>query len=242
LSFKRILDHRQIAGKFSALARREERKPDIILASLPTIELSLAAVRHGRENGVPVVLDIRDMWPDIFVEAVPVVLRPLARILLIPMFRDARTACAGATAITGAIEGFVPWGLKRGGRLRTGLDRAFPMGYVTRPPADQQILAAERHWDGLGVLEEDAHRTLCFIGTLGRQFDIETVLSAATECSRQNLFWRFVFCGASDRLEEYKKKAQGVGNVFFPGWVNSAQIHVLMRRPAVGLNPLLAGC
>lgn len=238
LSLKRILDQRQIAGKFSAMAQREERKPDIILASLPTIDLSLAAVRYGRKNGVPVVLDMRDMWPDIFIEAVPAFLRPLARIPLRSMYRDARTACAGATAITGITEEFVSWGLKRGGRPRTVLDRAFPMAYVSSPPADEQIQSAELYWDGLGVLKEDATRTLCFMGALSSQFDIETVLLAAAQCSRRNLPWRFVLCGTGDRLAVYKEKAQGLENVVFPGWVDRAQIHVLMRRSAAGLDPL----
>src|SRR6266404_1607534 len=62
ISFARWRNHRGIARKFRQLARRE-RKPDIVFCSLPTLELAEEAAIYGRENRVPVVIDVRDMWP-----------------------------------------------------------------------------------------------------------------------------------------------------------------------------------
>lgn len=238
LSIRRIRDHRQISLKFAQMARRAEHKPDIILAAFPTVELSREAVKYGESEGIPVVLDMRDMWPDIFVSVVPGLLRPIARIALLSMFKRAQEACSQATAITGITEEFVSWGVKRAGRLRTDLDRAFPMGYAESPPAAEQMRVAEKYWDGLGIRIENAAHTLCFVGSLGRQLDIETVISVAKSCLRLNLPWRFVLCGRGDRLETFKRLARGQSNVIFPGWIDRAQIHVLMRRSAAGLDPM----
>ena len=41
-------------------------KPDIIVVSLPTIEFSYEACRYGEKNNVPVIVDVRDLWPDSF--------------------------------------------------------------------------------------------------------------------------------------------------------------------------------
>jgi glycosyltransferase involved in cell wall biosynthesis len=238
VSVRRFRDHAQIAAKYARLARVEARQPEVIVAALPTIELCAESVKHGRRQGIPVVLDMRDMWPDIFVDAVPRLARPAARCLLWPLFRKARKACAGATAIIGITEEFVDWGLRRGNRPRSPLDRAFPMGYLSSPPPPERILAAEKQWDERGVTAGASVMNAVFFGTIGRQFDLETVIGAARRLALQNQPIRFILCGTGDRVEYFKQLAAGLPNVMFPGWIDAAAIHVLMRRSAVGLDPL----
>ena len=33
---------------------------------MPTIELAYYSVKYAKKNSIPVVIDIRDLWPDIF--------------------------------------------------------------------------------------------------------------------------------------------------------------------------------
>ena len=238
VSLARLRDHRRIARTFAALARQEENPPDIIVAALPTIELCWESVRYGRERGVPVVLDMRDMWPDIFVDAVPKPARPAARFLLWPLFRQARAACAGATAIIGITEAFVDWGVRRGNRIRGPMDRAFPMGYVAAAPPADKLLAAERRWDELGIRADRRDPVACFIGTIGRQLDLGAVVAAARQLHESGCPLRFVLCGTGDRLEQYKQAAADLPSVLFPGWIDAAAIHVLMRHSTIGLDPL----
>ena len=237
LSLKRILDHRRIAKIFYSKAHSLP-VPDLLVCAFPTIELSLASVRYGLENKVPVVLDMRDMWPDIFLDSVPTPLRNVAAVLTWPMFRDARAACAGATAITGITEAFVEWGLEKAGRPKSALDRFFPMGYVSRPPNRERILEAEKFWDEQGITADSDDFVVCFFGTLGRQLDLETVISAAYMLRESGKPFTFVICGKGDRLDHLRRMAAQNAHVIFPGWVDAAQIHVLMRRSKVGLDPM----
>jgi len=238
LSLARMRDHRQIGRKFAQAAAAHTARPDVIVVALPTIELSLEAVRYGQARGVPVVVDARDMWPDIFVDAAPKAARPLARWLLGPLFRRAREAFAGATAIIGPTEGFVAWGLERAGRERTDLDLAFPFAYESEAPSADAISRAEVYWEEHGVTASGGPPVACFVGTLGRQLDLETVINAAHRLAAANAPWRFVICGLGDRLEDYREQAGDLPNVVFPGWVDQAQIYVLLRRATVGLDPL----
>jgi hypothetical protein len=75
LSLARFRDHSRIARRFRE-AVGHHPAPDVLVAALPSLELPLEAVRYGQSRGRPVVLDMRDMWPDIFVEALPRPLRP----------------------------------------------------------------------------------------------------------------------------------------------------------------------
>lgn len=237
VSLERIRDHRRLAREFAVAVRREPR-PDIILSSFPPIELGLAAVEYGEEAHVPVVLDIRDLWPDIFVDEFPSWARPAARVLLTPFFRQAGRACRGATAITGITPALVNWGLQRGGRSRSERDRAFPMGYPTRPPSPNRLAEAEAFWTEMGVTAESRERTICFIGSLGRQFDLVPVIECAARLSRRGVPVRFVLCGVGERLERYRRMSAGLENVVLPGWIDEAKIYVLLRRAYAGVDPL----
>lgn len=232
VSLARLRNHAQGARDFLRRAAGAPR-PDVILCSYPTIELSEAAVRYGAEHGVPVVLDMRDLWPDIFLNLAPGPLRPLARLALAPMYAASRRACTGAAAITGITEGFVDWGLQRARRARGPLDRAFPLAYRAQLPAAEALERARRAWDASGVTPDTP--TLCFFGTLGRQFDIPTVLGAARRLAGRDV--RLVLCGAGDRLDEYRRQAADLSNVVFPGWVDAAAIRALMERSVAGLAP-----
>ncbi len=233
----RIRDHRQIAAKFASEARRAE-KPDVIVAALPTIELCWECTRYGRTQGVPVVLDMRDMWPDIFVEAVPRALRPVGRLVLAPMYRQARAACADASAIIGITDGFVAWGAQRGGRAVSYLDKGFPMGYSSVEPPSQDVREAEAWWQAHGVNPQPDCLTLCFVGTIGRQFDLATVIRAREPLGEKRARTRLVICGTGDCADAYRQMTAGDPGVIWAGWTNAAQIHVLLRRASIGLDPL----
>ncbi|MDY6852291.1 MAG: glycosyltransferase family 4 protein [Thermodesulfobacteriota bacterium] len=236
VSFGRIIDHYLTARKFAGQARLEER-PDVILCSLPTINLAGAAVKFGCEAGVPVVVDIRDMWPDIFLELVPNQARRPARFFMKPMFRAVRSACSGAAAITGHAPAFVEWGLRNAGRSRTERDRDFPYGYKSEPPSAQTMQAARGFWSRLGLSGEGDEFVVCFFGTIGRYFELETVIKAARLLGSADKKIRFVLCGAGESLSFYKGLAVGCENVTFPGWIGAAQIKSLMSLSSVGLAP-----
>lgn len=238
VSVRRILNHCELARKFAAQADLEER-PDVILCSLPTLELCAAASAYGKRRGVPVVLDVRDLWPDLMLELLPAWVRPAGRLALAPMFRTVRSACEGATAITGITPQFVEWGLGYARRPRGRWDREFPMGYSAATPSPAALEKARAFWEAHGVTGTTGGGEFiaCFFGTFGRQFDLETVIAAAERLARQNRSVRFVLCGTGDRLEHYKQLAANCPNLIFPGWVGAAEIWTLSRMASVGLAP-----
>jgi glycosyltransferase involved in cell wall biosynthesis len=236
VSLARIFNHRGIARKFLKLADRESR-PDMILCSLPPLELSSSATLYGKQKNLPVILDIRDLWPDIFLELVPSWGRKLTKTILLPLYRTVSRACADATAIVGITPAFVNWGLNFSSRLSSDLDKDFPMGYSETPPPQPEIRAATRRWEECEVSNADFN--ICFFGYMGRQFELDVVIEAAKKLRSQGHPFRFILCGGGDRLDFYKKKAKGCNNVVFPGWMGRADIWTLMRLSSVGLAPYL---
>lgn len=236
ISIKRLINHYGIAQKFTRLADFEQ-KPDIILCSLPTLELSLAASQYGRKKQIPVVLDVRDLWPDIFIELVPSWIRGLARILVLPMLNTVRAACSQATAISGITPAFVDWGVRYAGRKRSDLDRDFPLAYSEARPSQNAIAAAEEFWRQQGISKKFNGFLICFFGTISHQFELSTVIEAASKINYYDQGIHFVFCGVGDKLKFYKDLAKNCKNVLFPGWVGTAEVWTLMRLSSIGIAP-----
>jgi glycosyltransferase involved in cell wall biosynthesis len=236
ISLTRILDHTRIAQKFKKLSEAEP-KPDIILCSLPTLELSLAATEYGRKKHIPVILDVRDLWPDIFVELAPKWMQGVTKLLLLPMFNTVRSACTKSTAISGITSAFVDWGVNYANRERSELDRDFPLGYSEVTPTKEAIEAAEKFWHQQGIRPRNNEFIACFFGTIGHQFELETVIQSAKKLAQINRPIRFVLCGRGDNLTFYQDLARGCNNIIFPGWVGASEIWTLMRMSSIGLAP-----
>lgn len=233
LSLQRIVNHREVAAQFARMAPLEAR-PDVILCSFPTIELSDMATRFGAKHDVPVVLDVRDQWPDVFLDLMPRGCRWLGRLVFEPLFQATRNAFRRATAITGVTQQFIDWGLRYAGRPSGVFDVTFPMAYPDQQPPAAAIAAAQQFWKEQGV-PGHAECVVCYFGTLGRLRELDTVIDAARLLERERVL--FVLCGAGDMEAHYKDLAAGCPNVMFPGWMNASQIWALMRIASLGLAP-----
>ena len=234
VSLARMGNHRDIAREFGALASTRV-VPDVILCSYPPVEICDEAVAYGAARQIPVVLDVRDLWPDAFLHLAPKWLWPMARVALQSLFSQSARACRGALALFAITDAFLDWGLARAGRSRNAWDATFPMAYSNEVPDSHSVRAAEAQWDRTGVKRD--RPIACFIGTFGKQFDLESVVEAArvTRTTAPDLLW--VLCGAGDRFERYRRLARGLENTVLPGWVERPAIHSLLRRAKVGIAP-----
>ncbi|NDC82834.1 hypothetical protein EB093_04125 [bacterium] len=238
ISIQRIWDELQLASEFKR-SSPNMIKPDIIVCSVPSIALAIAAVEYGKKNRIPVVLDGRDMWPDIFVEVLPTSLRWLGKIAVTPIESRCRWAFKHATAILGITDEFVNWGLKKSGRVRTSFDTAIPFAYSLTQQSQSKIAVAEQYWDSMGVRDNDDVFNVLFIGMIANTLDVDAILDASQDPRIKALNIRFIIAGDGDKLHHYKKLSSTYTNVVWPGWIDAAQIQVVMQRSHVGIDPML---
>lgn len=236
VSLARLWDHAQVARAFSRLAPNEP-PPDVIVSGLPTPGLCCAAADYAQARGIPLALDLRDQWPEVFLDVLPKWLRWAGRRGLAPLFRQTKRACRLAAGLIAITPTFLRWGLACARRAEGPCDAVLPLGYKRRAfPADV-IDAGGRFWDQTGVRSDPGRLTVCFFGSLGRQFALDTVIEAARALDRQGCAVRFVLCGTGDGLRHVRDLAGGVPNVFLPGRVDAPKIQALMERSDLGLAP-----
>ena len=236
----RVLNHLQIARRFRVRSEAHAPRPDVIVASYPTVELAAEAVRYARQCGVSVVVDVRDLWPDAIVDLAPPAARPLVRAALRPMFAAARRALGGASALTAPSEGYLTWALARAERPRSAADRVFPLGYPELAVPSEDAAGAGRRLAALGV--DPRRKIALFVGMFGRTYDLTTVIEAARRLRAQGRDdVQFVLSGAGDRDARWRAEAAGLDNVVFTGWVARADIAYLLSVAWVGLAAYARG-
>jgi glycosyltransferase involved in cell wall biosynthesis len=236
VSLQRIRDHRRVARTFTRNAVTAVR-PDVILASFPTIELAGAAVRFGVEHGIPCVIDIRDLWPDLYYESIPRWLRGLAAPAIALFRAQARRVCRDAYAITGNARTFVDWGLRLAGRAGGANDRHFPFGYSAPEVTGARREKAVSYWEERGIRLGGAPIIGCYFGAIGHQSDFSCLLDAADLLMARDVKFRMVLCGAGERLNELRERSRGNPNVLFTGWIDQPEILALMEAAHLGIAP-----
>jgi glycosyltransferase involved in cell wall biosynthesis len=234
VGFSRWRFHRQVAQAFSHCSSFKS-KPDVILSAMPTPETCMEAIKYGQYQNVPVVIDIRDLWPDIYLDIFPRYLRSFVRLLMFPLFRMNRRIFKKASGIVGISKSYLRWGLDYAGRSKEARDRVFYMGYKKQKVSLEQRRKIEDRWLQRGVKRNKF--ICCFFGTIGRQFDLETIINAARYFEGYDEDKQFIICGDGENLEHYKSQAADLKSVIFPGWVETTDIAVLMDWAEVGLAP-----
>jgi len=234
-SLKRLRTYRVLARRFCELASREDI-PDLIVAAIPSLEWAVAAVDYAMAWRVPVVIDIRDRWPDVYLNALPQVARPMGRFFLAPYYRLARYACRNATALTAVSQSYLDWALRLAARKRSAHDQVVPLGFEPMPadwPVLQQNLAM-LVTRGLG-----RKQIICmYSGLFERSYDIETVVDTARlfECSRRDDV-QFVLCGDGAKMPTIKRRSAGLRNLHLLGWTNATMLQAVAAISSIGLCP-----
>lgn len=237
VSLARIRDHREAGAAFQNRAQHMT-PPDVIVAAMPTLELAAAAVEYGRTRGIPVVVDVRDMWPDIWRDLAPRPFRPIATLALSGYYRMLQRIVDGAAAVCGISEQAVDWALRHGTRPRNAFDGALPLAYEAPELTRDASARADAFWDEAGIRRAEGRCIFCFFGSLSPRIDIGTVIEAALRVpAEMHERIRVVVCGRGAWEVRLSEAARRTPVLCAPGWVDGAQIVRLMARADVGLLP-----
>ena len=128
VSVSRIIHHIN-AGKRIKERMGSLEKPDIIFASMEPLEVSKAAVSYAKENNVPCIVDVRDLWPEIYYDVIPQKLHFLLDIYVKHCKKKLCYTMSNCDSIVGLSQGFLNYGLKYAGREQQRTDAIYPISY-----------------------------------------------------------------------------------------------------------------
>lgn len=235
--FFRILDHIQLSLNLKRELKKEKNLPDIAIIGFPPIEFAAAASRWLSNRLVPTVLDVKDLWPQIFVELLPKFLKPIGGLIFYPYFYFARRTINDVNAISAVTSSFLDSFLSFSDRSVSKEDKIFRLTSPIEKIKPEQIELAEQWWKKKQI--DRTQRNIFFVGSFSRNFDFKPIRDAASEAISNGKKWRFILCGNGPKLNELKEMMSEFDNVFFPGWVDIAKINSLGSMSIATIAPYL---
>jgi glycosyltransferase involved in cell wall biosynthesis len=231
-SVMRFIDHRIVAKKFKKLAC-QMRAPDVIIASMPPHDLAYEAATFCQIHDIPVLVDIRDPWPNIFLDQVPQSLKKIAKILLTNDFKMTGKTMESATGLIAASNPFLTWGLTYARREKTWRDRVFYLGY--QKPTAQLTNPSQRF---LKVIEELRNKfVVFFVGTISNSYHNPFLLVEAAKRLSQSKNIHFVLAGDGELFDKLNTMAMNCENITVTGWLTQQEIEHFLEISNIGVCP-----
>lgn len=235
VSLARLKDHAYVAQQFLSAAEETET-PDVVVASYPTIEICQAAASFCKKRKIPLLMDIRDQYPDHYWQAGPRLLRPLIQLGCQGMIRSAREALSAADAITGNGEDVVNFGLRYAGRERTELDKTIYMTYERPEVSSSDSLAADQYWEQHGIPQNHDQFVMVFAGSLGPTSNFDSLVEIANRLPAQV---KVVICGDGSAYESLRSAFAGNAQVILTGRVTMPILEAIFCRSQAAYIPYL---
>lgn len=226
----RLLDHSILAINLLRELRKQN-PPDIAFIGYPPIEIAWVMTRWLKKNSVPSMLDVKDAWPDVLKRAFPGYLRAAAGFLLFPYYIMMKSTFRNATSISSISPQFLNWALSKAKREIQDYDRVNYLASKITKHSEDEIVAAGKFWDSLGVYEDGSFRC-SYIGTLTDALDFRRVIECADDMTIN-----FVIAGSGPILPELSRSLSSSLNFVLPGWVSDCQAFVLAKRSTLLLAP-----
>lgn len=226
-SLLRYLDHIVIAQKFRNQCTKI-KTPDIIIASTPCHHLAYESVIFANKADIPIIVDIRDPWPDLFLNPLKKMkLEKLGRLVLSYDFYKVSKMLRRADVLTSTSKGFLDWGLHKAKRSRNGLNKVFYTAYQN----NHQRSNSEFQYD-------KNKKIFIYLGTFGKSYELDLIVDVAQRFQCNNCKdIAFVIVGTGEQYGKIKLKASKLHNVILTGWLEKEDILRVLHAAWAGIVP-----
>ncbi|MFP6844058.1 MAG: glycosyltransferase family 4 protein [Thalassolituus sp.] len=222
ISIIRFLSHFIFSLKVFLRLLHLRSRPNVILAIAPVEGLFFIAI-YCRIFKVKFIVDVLDLWPDLFIEAFPLKVRWFGKILLMPMHWMANYAYRHADHITSVSKTYTRIAVER-----SGIKDKPSSYYYLGSPVSECVL----------VTKSSTILKCLFAGQFEYNYDVETILQAAKVCHDSNKKIEFFLAGSGSKasfMKEYIDR-HGLSNVHLVGWLGTDELNHLASECHVGLN------
>lgn len=236
ISFKRLYDHFSLAYNLKNILKKEVLLPDVAFIGYPPIEFAYIAQKWLTNKKVKTILDVKDLWPEIFILSLPKSIKKISKILLFPYFYIAKQTIKNATAISSMTDSFLNYMVSSFGRKRSKIDLAIPFSSPKIELTNQELEISNKWWNEFGLNKKTIFR-VCYIGNISPNVDLDPIEQAATYFKKKSIEVEFVICGSGISFEEYKKKFSEIDNIKFAGKISHSQAVSLSKISNASLIP-----
>ena len=241
ISLSRIRYERTFARRMCERAS-ESLPPDVIILAEPAIFISPAIIKLIRCWKTKLVVDILDLWPELFQITLPVVLSGLGKLIFFPLYMRRAALFRRADAIVGATKDYLQVALSI---VDKRISEVVYLGVDVRGiQDDMQLLSGNPFTEGLGELSKSSQEIwTIYAGTLGNNYDIKTIILAAELLVHQNPLVKILVAGDGPLKAGVLAaiKGKNAKNLIYVGALSAQQLTYLYGFCDIALSTYVAG-
>lgn len=237
VSIQRVVNNFQVLRNFVKLAT-DANKPDVIVCSMPTPSMAQKCAALSKKFDIPLVLDARDMWPDVIQDELKGWKAIAAWPLVQKMKVDLKRASKQATSCVGITDFFVDFLIRYADRERTSLDLPFALGYKESQIENESD--SIEYWSNKGIELPSNSKIVYFAGRLNSTVfnALQPIIDAAAHMEQRALPFKFVVCGSGQYQSRIEGMVSGLKNVVLPGEVDPKHLATLRKHSFVAMQPI----
>ena len=239
IGFKRLFDHGQLGfNLFIELKKYKGPLPEKVFIGYPPIEFAFIAAYWCRTNNIPFILDVKDMWPDIYLENIPKYLKKITKFLLYPYYFLGIWTCKNSSSISSITKGYLNWVYDFSNLSPSKQDFVFPLSNIETVNNGKNKKSNEDKLINniLKKIDKDT-KIILFSGSFSKSIDIETLIFTAKKAFKNKKNWIFIYCGDGPYRENVEQNIGNLENTYIPGWVTSKTIKILSKKNTIGIAP-----
>ena len=206
-------------------------KIDGMVVSIQNLVGAFCAAYFAKKHNIPLIVDIRDPWPDAFCY---VVRRPILRFFLKKLlFLDQfflKTVLRNATAIVAVSNDMLQWGLRK----IPNVQKPTRIFYLSSTPdvslsENQEKIFQEKY---ASIVSRKTFK--CFyISKWGINFQPAFLIEAARALQKESV--DFVLVGDGDYGDKIREQAKSLPNVYCPGFLSNEEAFFLAKHCDCGV-------
>ena len=238
ISIRRLFDHHILSFNLLMNLLKRKKKPDIMFVGFPPIEWSLISIGYSFMKSIPIVIDVKDLWPDIFwdKEEINPLKKEFIKFIFFP-YRIYSILIASLTDyMTGPTELIAKY-LKNNYQskflskiLKNQDPKTFPSPIV--PPKEEKQIK-------LNIDKTDPKECLniLFIGSLMSVYDFETIKKSIEIINKKKIKIQLFIAGRGGSENYIKDIFKHIENVCFLGWINRKEAIDISSNCHLALAP-----
>ena len=228
VSFSRLFNHWVYGKNFLELAEQTEELPDVIIASCPPIKSAANAIKFAHKYNIKCIVDIQDLWPELFEMVFPF---KVGKLVLFPLKKYVDNIYNSADAIMTVSQTYKK-------RAISACKKEKP-SFVLYLGVDLELFG-KVDVNKISLLEKKKKGQfwVTYIGTIGRCYDVKTILNTAESLKVSHRNIRFLIAGNGPQLNEMKTivKNKNLTNCRLLGFINFENMVALLKQSDIGLN------
>ncbi len=233
ISFSRMLSHYALGKKLIDAFDNQSVLPDVIVVAFPPISTAYDVIQWANKKSIPVIIDIIDPWPDVFVQHMTGLKRSLVQLGVYPLQRKTTNIFRNSSAIIAISKQYIDWANRYCNEKK---ETAYFYPAVQFDEIKRQIELAKTT-----RTKQHDRLTVIYAGSLGYSYDIPTILASAEWLEKAQPKIQFIIAGDGPQKGIVEKYQSTHHNLKYLGRLSKEKLMEEYYLSDIGLTQHIKG-